>query len=181
MPVSQQKNPAAEALASLYIDALRQGQPLWFRVASDSMNPILRVGDEVRIEPTTADKIRCGEIAAFVTVDGLVIHRIVQRIQTDTGVRLLEMSDVHLHAGWIEAKTIVGRVILARRDTYQINLQYPIAQMCGAVTAQLRYRLYCLYTLSRFNVLRVFLHRSSRLVAFFGYWCLRSCSASKWS
>lgn len=181
MPISQQRKSAAEALASLYVDALRQGQSLWFRVASGSMRPTLRVGDEVCIEPATADKIRTGDIAAFETTDGLVIHRIVQRIQTGTDVRLLEMSDVHLYPNWVEAQTIVGRVILARRDTRQIDLQHPIAQMCGTVTAQLRYRLYCLYTLSRFNVLRVFWHRSSRLVAFIGYWCIRSCSASMWS
>jgi signal peptidase I len=177
MPISQQK-PAAAALASLYIDALRQGQSLWFRVASGSMRPILQVGDEVRIEPATADKIRSGEIAAFETTNGLVIHRIVQRKQTETDVRLLEMSDVHLHPNWVEAQTIVGRVILARRDTRQINLQHPVAQMCGTVTAQLRYRFYCLYTHSRFDVLRTLLHRSSRLVVFIGYWCMRSCSAS---
>lgn len=181
MPVSQQKNSAAEALASLYIDALRQGQSLWFRVASGSMNPVLRVGDEVYIESTTADKIRLGEIAAFETTEGLVIHRIVQRIQTNTDVRLLEMSEVRLHPNWVEAQTIVGRVTLTRRDTRQINLQHPIAQMCGTVTAQLRFRLYCLHAPSRFNVLRVFLHRLSRLVAFFGYWCILSCSASMWS
>ncbi len=181
MPVSQPKKPAAEALASLYVDALRQGQSLWFRVASGSMSPTLRVGDEVRIEPATAGKIRIGDIAAFETTHGLVIHRIVQRQESGTGVRLLEMSDVHLYPGWVEEKTIVGRVTLARRDTRQVNLQHPIARMCGAVTAQLRYRLYCLYTLNRFKVLRVFLHRSSRLVAFIGYWCIRSCSASIWS
>src|SRR5690348_10559261 len=53
MPISQPKKSAAEALASLYVDALRQGQSLWFRVASGSMSPTLRVGDEVRIEPAT--------------------------------------------------------------------------------------------------------------------------------
>src|SRR6185312_2346434 len=180
MPVSQQ-NPAQEALASLYIDALRQGQPLWFRVVSGSMNPLLRVGDEVRIEPATADRIRAGEIAAFETTDGLVIHRIVRCMQKDTAIQLLEMSDVHLHPNLIEAQAIVGRVILIRRDTRQINLQHPIAQMWGIATAQLRYMFYCLYTHSRFNVLQALLHRSSRLVVFIGYWCIRSCSASFWS
>lgn len=181
MPVSHPKDPAAEALASLYIDALRQGQSLWFRVATGSMNPILRAGDEVRIESTTADKIRCGEIAAFETTGGLVIHRIVRCRRTDTDIRLLEMSDVHLHPNRVEAQNIVGRVSMIRRDTRQIDLRHPIAQMCGIVTAQLRYRLYCLYTHSRFNVLRTLWHRSSRLVVFIGYWCTRSCSASLWS
>lgn len=181
MPVSSQHNPAQEALASLYIDALRQGQSLWFRVASGSMNPLLRVGDEVRIEPATADKLRTGEIAAFETSDGLVIHRIVRCMQKDTDIRLLEMSDVHLHPNWVEAQAIVGRVILVRRDTHQMNLQHPIAQMSGICTAKLRYRFYCFYTPSRFNVLQALLHRSSRLVVFIGYWCIRSCSGSFWS
>jgi hypothetical protein len=180
MPVSHQ-NPAQEALAPLYIEALRQGQSLWFRVASGSMNPLLRIGDEVRIEPATADRIRAGAIAAFETSDGLVIHRIVRCVRKDTNIRLLEMSDVHLHPNWVEAQAVVGRVTRMRRDARQIDLLHPIAQMWGAATAQLRYMFYCLYTHSRFNVLRALLHRSSRLVVFMSYWCIRSCSASFWS
>jgi hypothetical protein len=181
MPASQQQNPTTEALVSLSIDALRQGHSLWFRVASGSMSPTLRVGDEVRVEPASAITIRIGEIAAFETGEGLVIHRIVKHQQTGTTIRLLEMCDVHLHPHWIEADAIVGRVNLVRQGTQKINLQHPIAQMCGIAAAQLRYWFYCLYTHSRFNVLRTLLHRSSRLVVFIGYWCIRSCSASLWS
>ncbi len=181
MPCSQPQKREAETLVSLYIDALRQGESLWFRVASGSMEPILHVGDEVRIEPATADKIRTGEIAAFETSEGLVIHRIIRHQHIGTTVRLLEMSDVHLHPNWVEGESIVGRVTLVRRDTRLIDLQHPIAQMCGIVTAQLRYWLYCLYPLSKFNLWRVFLHRLSRIVVFACNWSIRSCSASLWS
>ncbi len=177
MSGSQTQKREAETLASLYIDALRQGEALWFRVASGSMDPLLRVGDEVRIEPVAADKIRIGQIAAFETDEGLVIHRIVRYQQTGSMIRLLEMSDVHLHPRWVEGQSVVGRAILVRRTTQLINLRHPIAQMCGFITAQLRYRLYRLYTFNKSNAGRLFLHGLSRIVVFACYWCVRSCSA----
>lgn len=178
MPLSQEQNTQAGTLTSLYIDALRQGEAFWFRVASGSMIPLLHVGDEVRIEPATAAAIRTGDIAAFETAEGLVIHRIVRHQQSGTAVRLLEMSDVRLYPSWVEGQSIVGRVILVRYDTHLINLQHPIARMCSTVTALLRYRLYCLYTLSTFKLWRVLWHTSSRFIVFAGYWCIRNCSAS---
>ncbi|MFL5691813.1 MAG: S24/S26 family peptidase, partial [Ktedonobacteraceae bacterium] len=66
-----------DLIASLFIQALREGQSLWFRVASNSMFPLLRKGDEVFIQPVQACEIRLGEIAAFETSSGLVIHRII--------------------------------------------------------------------------------------------------------
>lgn len=178
MPLSQEQHTPMDTLTALYIDALRHGEALWFRVTSGSMTPILHVGDEVRIEPASAAAIRTGEIAAFETAEGLVIHRIVRRQQSGTAVRLVEMSDVRLYPGWIDGQSIIGRVILARHDTHLINLQHPIAQMCSTVTALLRYRLYYLYTLNTFKLWRMFLHTSSRLVVFAGDWCIRKCSAS---
>src|SRR5579863_3176992 len=81
--------PQASTLASLYIEALRQKQPLWFRVASNSMLPLLRKDDSVYIEPAQAEDIRIGDIAAFETSSGLVIHRIVAIEQTQETIRLL--------------------------------------------------------------------------------------------
>ncbi len=178
---SQTQKREAETLASLYIDALRRGETLWFRVVSGSMDPILRIGDEVRIEPASAGKIRAGQIAAFETGAGLVIHRIVRSQQTGTMIRLLEMSDVDLHPNWVEGQSVVGRAILVRHDTRLTNLRHPIAQMCGFITAQLRYWLYRLYTLNKFNAGRLFLHGLSRIVVFACYWGVRSCSVSLWS
>jgi len=107
--------PRTSTLASLYIEALRQKQPLWFRVASNSMLPLLRKGDSVYIEPAQAEDIRIGDIAAFETSSGLVIHRIVAIEQTHETIRLLQMSDVEVLPAWVKEEAIVGRVITVRR------------------------------------------------------------------
>jgi signal peptidase I len=180
MPTPQSSTTLASIIASLYIQALRQGQALEFRVASSSMNPLLQVDDSVRIAPVKADEIRIGDIAAFETWEGLVIHRIVQLQQSGNAVRLLQMGDVDVqfNATWISEEAVVGRVTGILKGNRRIDLQHPLAQRCNAVTAHLRYRLYRLYTGKKSELLRLVLRKCSRLVVRMNYRCVRSrCSS----
>lgn len=177
MYLPKQDVAQASVIASLYIQALREGEALWFRVSSGSMEPTLNIGDQVRIEPAKPKDIHNGEIAAFETAQGLVIHRIVHYIQTGTSVRLLEMGDVDLRASWVEEPAVVGRVVAVRRGARHIDLQHSVAKRCGTVTAFLRYRLYLLHTNKKFAKLRVVVRRSSRLAVYIVYWCLHISSA----
>jgi hypothetical protein len=142
------------------------------------MAPTLNLGDRVRIKPAAAQDIHLGEIAAFETDQGLVIHRIVRKEQRGMSVRLLEMGDVDLRAKWVEAKAVVGRVALVHHDAMEIDLRHPIAKRCGTVTAYLRYRLYQLHTNKKFAAVRVAARKCSRLVSRAGYWCIRTSSVS---
>jgi len=163
-------------IAGLYIEALRKGQPLWFRVASGSMHPLLRVGEQVRIEPATAEQIQVGEIIAFETGEGLVIHRIVQRVQENADLQLVEMSDVHFRAGPVDREAVVGRVVAIRQGNTRIDLQRTLAQKCGRVTARARYRLHTVHSSNK--LAQAFLRKSSRLVARLASWCVRHFCAS---
>lgn len=162
-------------LAFLYIEALRQKQPLWFHVASNSMLPLLRKDDSVYIEPAQAADIRRGDIAAFETSSGLVIHRIVAIEQSHETIRLLQMSDVEVLPTWVKEEAIVGRVSTMRRQTYQLALRHPIAKWCGKVTAVIRYQL---YKYQKNMPLRMVMRIASRLAIHLGYWCIRWGSAS---
>ena len=163
-------------IASLYIDALRHNQSLWFRVASNSMLPLLRKDDEVFIEPALAQTIVPGDIAAFETAQGLVIHRIVaiERIQQTS--RLLQMSDVEVSPTWVQPQAIVGRVVMVRRGKRQLNLRHPLARWASRVTAAARYRLY-IYTKN--TPLRLALRIASRLAIHLGDRCIRFCCISQ--
>jgi hypothetical protein len=178
LPLSHDGALDSVVIAALYIEAVRKGQPLWFRVTSGSMYPMLRIGEQVRIEPAIAEQIQVGEIAAFETGEGLVIHRIVQRRQEHAGIQLVEMSDVHFRARQVDSGAVVGRVVAIRQGNTRIDLQRPIAQKCGRVTARARYRLYTIR--SRSKLARVILQRSSRLVAHLTSWCTRRlCSSTQ--
>ena len=175
MSKTQQNNVKASIITSLYIEALRTGQPFSFRVVSNSMVPTLRIGDSVYIEPAKAKEIRIGDIAAFETPGGLVIHRIVRTQQTETSVSLLQMADVDLHASWVKEHAIIGRVITARRQNRAIHLQHPIAQWCGKITARLRYQL---YLRKAYTPLRVISRLCSRWVVRCGYLWIRCCCST---
>ncbi len=140
--MSQSNRPEdAAIIAALFIQAVRQGQSLWFRVASNSMNPLMGVGDAVYIQPGRAGEIHIGEIAAFETSDGLVIHRIVHRQQTAGSIRLLQMSDVTPLPGWVKEQAVVGRVVMIRRDARQVNL-HDIALIVSFASRVLRRLVY---------------------------------------
>lgn len=171
-----------EYITPLFIEAVRQGQACWFRVASQSMLPLLRLDDQVYIQPVTASQIDIGEIAAFETSAGLVIHRIVHTQQTARTLRLLQMADAELLPSWVKEKAIVGRVVRIRRPAqgedvfHETNLRHPIAKWWGMVTAHLRYRL---YLCSRNNPLRLVLRGCSRFCIHVGSWYIRSFCTSR--
>ncbi|HEY6286760.1 MAG TPA: S24/S26 family peptidase [Ktedonobacteraceae bacterium] len=179
MSLSRQDVARATAISSLYIQALREGEALWFQVASGSMVPTLNVGDKVWIEPAKAIDIHNGEVAAFETAQGLVIHRIVQREHRGTNLRLLEINDVNLSANWIVEQAVVGRVTTIQRGTLEINLQHPVAQRWGSVTAYLRFKLYLLHTNKKSAWLGATVRRCARFTVRFGYWCILHSSASR--
>ena len=168
----------ASILSSLYIQALRQGQSVWFRVVSGSMRPLVQVGDAVRIEAATANTIQVGDIAAFETPAGLVVHRIVHLLRAATHTRLIEMGDIAFQANYVEERAIVGRVIAIRRANRQVDLQKPVAKWWGRVTAHLRYRLYCLHKDTQPSPVRILLRKCARLAVRTASLCVRASSAS---
>lgn len=159
----------SRVIDSLYIEAIRQGQPTWFRVASGSMRPLIQIGDSVYIEPLQA--ISVGDIAAFETPEGLVIHRIVRCETSATGTRYLEMGDMQFSAHWFDEQALVGKVTLVRRNTTQIDLRLSIAKRYGKLSAQLRYRLYCLH--KHLPWLGVVVRKCATLVARLAYFRMR--------
>lgn len=148
-------SPHADILLSLSIEALRQGQAMRFRVASGSMRPLLQVNDSVLIEP--ASTVTVGEIAAFETSTGLVIHRIVHTAQSQEGRRLLQMGDGEIRPEWIETESIVGRVTTVYKGEQAFSLTTPLARWYGSLIAFLRYQVYLHRTNIPFStILRLF-------------------------
>lgn len=173
MPISQEQSAAA--IAALHIEALRQGQSLWFRVSSGSMHPSLKIGEEVRIVPASARELRVGDIMAFESSEGLVIHRLAAIAQD--GSQLIEMSDVHFKIRQVNESAVVGRVVAARLGEHSLDLTRPLAKKGGAVIAWARYRFYHRYANTTNRTVQFFTRKSARLVVRLVNWLLRAtCS-----
>lgn len=164
------EHTSSPILISLFIQAVREGQPLWFRVASNSMLPLFQKNDTVYIVPTSAQDIHPGEIAAFETGRGLVIHRIVHRTQNGQTIRLFQMSDVDLYLTPVSEEQVVGKVVAVRKGRAQIDLERRIAKRYGIIVAVARYRL---YLASNSHFLSLWWRGCSRLSRQIGYRCVR--------
>src|SRR5437016_3553165 len=159
------KEAESAILNSLYIQALRQGQSIWFRIVSGSMHPLLRVGDAVHIQPVSPYDLHIGDIAAFETPAGLVVHRIVYMLPSAIPAIFIEMGDVTLQAHEITIEAITGRVSAVRRGNLLIDLQRPVAKRLAGVTARLHYKLYCKYRDSEHDLVRLVVRKPARLAA----------------
>ncbi len=168
---TQSNQSQAEILDSLFVEALSQGQSLWFRVVSGSMRPLLQIGDAIHITPIAPHDLHVGDIAAFQAPEGLVVHRIT-RIFPSTA-RFIEMGDVLLRASEISEACVVGRVMAIQRGGRLIDLGRPIAQRVGGVTARLRYWFYCQYDRSRNTVVRQIYRKIAYLFAHIGSTIIR--------
>jgi signal peptidase I len=160
---SKRQETESSLLLSLYVEALHQGRSTWFRVVSGSMRPCVRVGDAVHVQPVSPRDLQVGDIAAFETPVGLVVHRIVHILPPEKLARFIEMGDVMLEAHEITEQAVAGRVSAIRRGSLLIDLRKPLAKRLGGVTARLRYRLYCQYAISKQNLPRLLVRKTARL------------------
>ena len=165
MPPSPDQRAAL--LASLFIEALRRGEPSWFQVSSGSMRPLLRVGDCVRVEPTQAGTLRPGEIAAFETPQGLTVHRLLLSTYEYGTLRLLQMGDAGPVWSWLDPQQVVGRVVAVQRGSRELNLRLPIARWWGNLAAYARYQYYLKRTSS---LTGTFARRCSRGIVRLAAW-----------
>src|SRR5947209_9875178 len=88
------------------------------------------------------------------------------------------MGDAEMRGHWIDEQAVMGRVVMIRRATQQIDLRHPIAQKCGKGIAFLRYRLYSINISSRFPVICMSARKCARLISYIGYWCIRASRAT---
>lgn len=159
-------------ITTLSIQSLHEGDGCWFQVVSGSMAPLLKKGDEIYITPCSGNEICLGEIAAFETQRGLVVHRIISVQKMTSSGRLLQMADIELHARWISTSAVVGKVVALRRGTELRSFQDPFARYWNRVIAYLRFHLYrlrCSLPRGVLPICDIPLHSASRLIVYLVY------------
>jgi signal peptidase len=82
-----------DLLAPLVRDLAAEGRPAEIPVRGNSMRPMLREGDRVRLAPLTHAEARLGDVVLRVAPSGPIIHRVVGWWPSRNGWRLLTKGD----------------------------------------------------------------------------------------
>lgn len=112
--MSRGRAPAlpAEARGALLRDLVAAGGT-WITCAGRSMEPTIRLGERVRIEP--CPRVRTGEVVLFEGARGLVLHRVVLTLPGMPWFLHIGDAGSGDGPGLAHAARIVGRARLPRR------------------------------------------------------------------
>jgi signal peptidase I len=110
-------------LADLLRQAMREGKLPFVTVVSNSMSPLIRQGDQIRIGPTTAENLQPGDIIVYSGLADLITHRYWGFLSDKDQTQLVTKGDrpQHFDQPFTQAN-FVGQVIGRRRNRQLLNL-----------------------------------------------------------
>ncbi len=97
------------------------------------MQPLLRDGDHLLVQPVEADRLRVGDVVlCCIQADRMVAHRVLRRQPGPDGYQFLVQGDqVLLPDGWIPQSQVYGRVIAIERAGVHIDMHRPVMRALG--------------------------------------------------
>jgi len=121
------------AFSELSAEILHAGKAVRFRARGSSMQPLVRDGDILLIEPLDTGPLQLGEIVLCNQRAGsVVVHRVVRRQTSPDGVRYTIQGDqVEKADGTLSLAKIHGRLVSLERAGKVIHLQGLPASFLG--------------------------------------------------
>lgn len=112
------------AFAELSAAILGAGSGLRFRAHGDSMAPLLRDGDMLRVDPVEPGSVRVGDVILCCGEPGrILVHRVVRRMAGPDGYLFEIQGDGAARPdGAIPAERVYGRVVAIDRSGGRIRL-----------------------------------------------------------
>lgn len=118
-------NPDLALLTDLLKDGMIAGQMPFLRVSSGSMQPLLRVGDEVGVQSVTVEQLQPGDIVVVSDRAQILTHRFWERRDTGRHPGFLTRGDRVLSYDRVwTADQLLGRAVARRRRNRLLWLDY---------------------------------------------------------
>ncbi len=121
-----------DLLAPLLRDLAVAGRSAELPVRGNSMRPLLRDGDRVRVIPVTATSVRVGEVVVSAEANGPIIHRVVGWWPSRHGWHILTKGDnaTRLDAP-LRVDGVIGRAVARVRGSHMRRLDGASMRLCG--------------------------------------------------
>lgn len=112
----------SEELANLIRATIAEGNTICFNALGRSMSPFIQSGDKIFVAPITKERIRIGDVLAFVhPEDGRVLAHRMARLSE--GRFFCKGDNVSAGGdGWISFEDVLGQVVRVQRDRKEIHL-----------------------------------------------------------
>lgn len=125
----------SDGFADLCLDLLSVGKSVRFTARGGSMQPLVRDGNVLLVEPVLNMPLRLGMVVlCFQKPDKVVVHRIITKKQVGKVVSFLIQGDhVPKPDGWFGNDEILGIVTEIDRDGKFISLLTPQAQVLAGM------------------------------------------------
>lgn len=122
-------------LDTLLLAAEKNGTTREIRSRGLSMHPFIRSDEEVLIRHCPASAARTGDVVVFRSLDTVMVHRLVKKVDTAQGLRLYEKGDNTLRIACVPAELFLGRVEAVRTERGVIDLRRMPLRVLGLVVA----------------------------------------------
>jgi signal peptidase I len=116
------------AFAGLSADLLRLGKTLRFQARGSSMQPLVRDGDVLLVQPAGSRQVRVGDVilCSSHAEQRVIVHRVVRKRLTPDGMRYWVQGDqVSRPDGLMSDEQIFGQLIAIDRHDLQIDMCHP--------------------------------------------------------
>jgi signal peptidase I len=107
-------------LPEMWQEACKQGGRLSFRMVSGSMEPLIRVGDRVRVTRAEPSRLRIGDIVAFRDGQNVIVHRIIGTSRANGQLTFRHRGDNGAASGKFAVKNLIGKVCAIEKDEFEI-------------------------------------------------------------
>ncbi len=123
-----------EMAVPFVVETLARTQMVWVREATDSMAPLVRAGDRLRLAPADRRHIRPGSLVAFCSEARLVVHRVLA--SGPAGV-VTKGDALSRRDGPVSWDAVVGRVVAVAHPVQLTELEKFPWPMLGRMLAAL--------------------------------------------
>lgn len=113
----------------LWMELCQTKGTCWLPVLTESMLPLIRPGDRVKVSRIAPSEVHFGDIAVFCRGNDLIVHRILKTWHKPNDVYFSEKGDAGLRYTLIKSDDIIGRVIGLKRGTRTFDLNLPPSRM----------------------------------------------------
>lgn len=113
---------AHSVLVEMWQEACDRGSRLGFRVVSGSMEPLIQVGDVVKITRVEPSSVHIGDIVAFQQGQSVVVHRVIGKSPSNQQLIFRHRGDAGASSGEIPAENLIGKVSAIEKEGREIFL-----------------------------------------------------------